>query len=287
MNYIENFTKFPLIKVKKILFLLNLKQSFELTDCFELSEIEAYYQLKIKKDNAKQFADKLKAAYEKENPWKLLTKAQAESYTDPNYKKINFAFGESGLDYIISQIRYAKRNIIENSNIDEYQLLNALRWDEKREWKDANQSNVFHHNSGLSMLGFKDILDILEGYSGIIANLYEIASPDYSQDVTSDLSIRQIKIHFINMAELIYEFYSVSAPKKPLGLDADDQANELILKLAKKDMLKNSEEVISYFEEKETYDKIDKKLDMEFTQKEKELLISEKEKILNLISNEL
>lgn len=288
MNYLENFTKFPAIKAKKILFLLNLEQNFELVNCAELNEIEAYYQVKIKKSNAKSLANKLKEAYDKQNPGKLLTKYEAEKLSDINFRKIYFAFGESGLDYILSQIKIAKKHINDESNIniDECQLLTALRWDEKREGKDVNQSNLFHHNSGLSILGFKDTAVILEGYSSIIANLYELVSPDSAESFNSDLSIRQIKIHFISKAQLIYEFYSMPIPKEPAGLERDDKANELLLRLAKKDILKNSDEIIAYFEEKKEYDQFKEKFDMEFTEKEKLLIISQKEKVLNLISDE-
>ena len=268
--------------------------------------ISRMYDGVIQAKFAKELAAKLAEAYSANNSGALLTKKTAESYTEVNHRKLREALGLYGFDYVLTVLRYSKANIHkEGCKIDEKSLLKSLRWEERRECEDIAYSNMFHRTKGLELLGFGIMAPVLLEYSFVIANLYEQAIPlEGNVDIFNlfgskaiesqakqapeekALTVRQMKIHLLQYAELIESFYNVKKPEIPAEFDEKELVEgSMTYKLAQKNLLKDSEKVIQYVLDNRAYADVCKKLEAEFTDDEIEVIVNESDKVRDLIKN--
>jgi hypothetical protein len=254
---------------------------------------------------AKELASKLMKMYAAKNPHVFLTKKEFEAYTNVWYRKLYEAEGILGFEYVLDVVKIGKAVVKNpNSGISEKDLLAALRWDERREHLDKEESNRYHRKKGLELLGFKGFEEILLDLAPVIANIYELVSP--KNDTAAELpevkavkdeaqeeklpvqkSIREMKCHFIFKADIIEAYYEAKLPEVPAGYEANElQNNEMLLGFARRGLLKDSEAIMAYVESKKVYDDAMSAFESDFSAYEKDVIRERKDEILKLISNE-
>lgn len=293
------------IQAKKVLWVMtSLKGDQRLSESKvpEVHHIARFYDGVIQSEFAKQLAKNLAAKYAEKHPGILLTKKMAEAYTEVNHGKLLAALGVHGFDYVITVLRNGKKHVSAPENgISEKHMLKAMRWEEERENQDKEKSNAFHRRKGLALVGFNDMADELVQYSFVIANVYEQVSPEDAKVIstvqaeeaeerteTKEMTNRQMKIHFIERAELIEEFYSTEKPTVPVGFPEEELVEgSMLYSLAEKDMFKDSNKVIEYVRKNNAYTAMYQKLQEEFSAEEVEKILQKMDIIKELIRSEL
>lgn len=287
----DYFCNLKLIEAKKTLFALtNLGMNERLNDsCIkQASYIAEQFDGVIIANYARELAVKLAEEYVKYYPASIMTKKDTKKYTDVNYIKLLNAFGVYGFDYIIEVIQNGKANVKKSdSSIDEERLLQALRWDEKREDVDVESSNKYHHETGLRLLGFEETASMLEKYSYTIANIYEQLAASFTEIKENKLSnVRRMKINFIQNASIIESFYNTVKPEIPEGYsEMDFEGATIVYNLAEKGMLKDSDKVLEYYDKRAKYENALARLNEEFSSEEIKAINNNKEIILELIKD--
>lgn len=289
---IEYMSSIPTVKVKKTLYALTIIDPYEMlgeSNIDEIQKIGDMYEGNITGRYGKELALKIAKSYESKFPNVLLSEEDAKSYIDIRYKKLFEAVGLYGFDYVLTVLQNTKESIEnKNSNVDEAQMLNAMRWSERRENHDVTESNKFHRRKGLEYAGFEEISEYLIPYAEIIAGVYELVKGE--QAITNKLMVNSVidmKIHFLKCNELIRKIYEADKPKCPEGYEEEDlTANSLIIKLAKKGFLTQSVEILEYVNKLDIFNNINILAKSEFSLEELEVISKNKDAILQLIANE-
>ena len=225
----------------------------------------------------------------------LTTKKIAESYTHAKYRKLHDAFGIYGLDYVVTALAAAKARVADPANgIEEKHMLNALRWDEKREGYDPEVSNERHRRKGIYLLGMGDMLEVLLPYSFDIASVYEIVSPvNYTQEYTEEqeaeveipMTIGEMLHHFVENAHLLKDFYGSPKPEVPKGFFEDElYEGSRTHSLAVQGMFNDSEVVVKYVEDIKMYEACQKRIAEVFSEAEVELITQKAETVQEILS---
>ena len=296
-NAINYFCLLNPVQAKKVLFAMSLlkgDQRLSDSDIAEVRRIAACYDGVINAAFARELAAKLAAEYSKLHPGVLLTKKGAESYTHAKYRKLHEAFGIYGLDYVVTALANAKVRVANPANgIEERHMLNALRWDERREGYDPKVSNERHRRKGIYLLGMGDMLEVLLPYSFDIASVYEMVSPaNYTQEYTeveeseaeAPMTIGEMVLHFVENAHLLKDFYGTAKPVMPEAyLEEQLREDSLIYALAKKNKLDDSEAVLNYVEQKKMYESCTELLAETFTEAELHLITEKGETIKEIL----
>lgn len=293
------------IQAKKTFFALTqLRGDERLSDSRipELSNIAEMYDGIVQSKYAKELASRLAKTYAETHPGTLSTKKQLAQYTDARYRKLIDAVGEYGFEYVMAVLRIGKGRISMSNEVDERQMLKAMRWVEQRDTFDAVLSDEYHHRKGLELVGFDaEMIDYLVDHSFAIANVYEIVTPqveywtarlkpaedlkdEHTVETAQLLSVRQMKVHFIEQAEFIEAFYNLETPVVPDGYAAEDLA-DAVFKLAEKGLLTNSEEVLNYRQQKSRFDTCYELLAQEFDSAEIALIEQKRDAVKELIKD--
>lgn len=286
MNY---FCQMRPIQAKKVLFAMNLltgDQRLGDSKIAEVRRIAGFYDGVINASYAKELANMLAASYSNLYPSVLLTKKKAEEYCDARYVKLRDAVGYYGFDYVFTALKQGKAYVSNPANgIDEKHMLNALRWEERREGIDPDVSNKRHRWKGLQLVGLGDMAEVLLPYTFFIASVYELVTPgvqnvpvaeyveDEEADDNAEMSKADMVADFIVNAHLLKDFYGTSKPVVPEGYHEEELCEgTLIYALAKKDKLNDSEAVIKYVEDVKLYESCQKRLAEFFTEAEIRLI---------------
>lgn len=295
----EYFCRLSIVQAKKTLFGMSLvkgDQNMRDSAVYEVRYIAGLYDGIIQSKFAKDLAGRLAEAYNAEHPGAILTKKSAQQYTEFNHGKILEAFGLYGFDYVLTVVRHAKACMSEpNSELDEKGVLCALRWEERRDTYDVESSNLYHRKKGLMLLGFEELTPVLLNYSCYIANVYELVTPvkvadscDDNQEKEQKATARQMKVHFIEQAELIEQFYATEKPVTPAGYDESQlEEGSVVFNLAANGMLKDSEAILAYQKQREAYQKLVTRIDKEFSEQEKAIIEEKAEAVKELIKDSL
>lgn len=287
------------VQAKKVLFAMSLlkgDQRLGDSNVVEAQHIAKLYDGVITASYAKELIAILAAAYSQKHPVSLLTKKQLEAYTDARYVKLRDALGHYGFDYVVTVLKQGKAYVADPANgIDEKHMLNALRWEERREGVDPASSNERHRRKGLQLVGFGDMIEVLLPYTFFIASVYELVTPggqnvpvaEYVEDEEADDNSEMTKVDmvadFIVNAHLLKDFYGTSKPMVPEGYHEEELCEgTLIYALAKKDKLNDSEAVLKYVEDMKMYESSQKRLTEFFTEAEIQL-ITEKADVVRAI----
>lgn len=282
------------VRAKLVLFTMcRLKGDQRLSDSFipEVRHIAAFYDGVIQSAFAKELAKKFAEEYTKQYPGTLLTKKASQAYTEVNHGKLLTELGHHGLDYVLTVLRIGKAYVANPANgIEEKHMLNALRWVERREDQDKEKSNAHHRKKGLELLGFGEMARELVNYSFIIANLYELVTPGAKVNVPTEavaesvvepvmakenkqLTAKEMLNHFIDKTGLLKDFYGAKAPAIPEGYAADELTEgSMVLALAGKGLLKDSEAVLAYVEQQKVYAALVARMKEEFVEVELEAI---------------
>lgn len=289
-NAVNYFCLLNEVQAKKVLFgMSQLKGDQRMSDSNipEVRHIAAFYDGVIQATFAKELAKKIAEEYSKRYPGVLLTKKAAQAYTEVNHGKLMTELGHHGLDYVLTVLRNGKAYVANPANgIEEKHMLNALRWMERREDQDKEKSNLHHHKKGLELLGFGDMAKELVQYSFIIANLYEQVTPEGKVNVpveevaesavepeNKQFTPSEMLVHFIEKAGMIKDFYGSTAPAIPEGYATEELTEgSLVLALAGKGLLKDSEAVLTYVEQQKVYALLIARMNEEFTKAELEAI---------------
>lgn len=307
MDYVEGLTP---LQVKKVIFAMTLLKGDERlseSPVAELRTIASLYDGIINAKFAKDLATRVAKAYSEKHPRTLLTKKEMDAYTNAVYTPLKESLGLFGFDYVISTLRNTKAYIVTpNSGVDEIQMIKAMRWEERREDWDKEQSNLFHWKKGLEYAGFGDMAEYLakcvyiakdgkeSPFSFALANIYELvqSSSTYVADVASkpekkQASVRQMKMHFIQKADQINAFYEAKAPELPNGYNEEELiAGGHIHKFAERGLLLNSKEVLAYFKAMEEYNAVISGIQNEFSKEEVQFIFKNRDCVTYLIANE-
>jgi len=301
-NAIDYFCLLKPVQAKKVLFAMTLlkgDQRMGDSNVAEVRRIANFYEGVINANFAKELAANLAAEYSKLHPGVLLTKKQAEAYTDARYGKLYDALGLYGFDYVITALKQGKAYVAEPANgIDEKSMLQALRWVERKEEVDKEASNFKHRNKGLQLVGLNDMKNELFPYTFIIASVYELVTPGI-QSVPSDaygdenkeeeekpMTVREMKIHFIENAHVLLDFYGTTMPTVPEGYGIDElEEDTLTYSLAQRGLLQDNEVVLQYVEKKKVYESCIACLKDIFSDEEIEIIREHAETIQQLIKN--
>lgn len=292
MKVREYLGRQPEREVKMILFILSRMNGFEhLEDSGirEVKHIAGMFDGIITADFARNLAANLAEDYAGKHPGVLMNKKDIKQYTHANFVKLYDALGLRGFDYVLTVLREGKAFVADPANgIDEERMLKAMRWEESRPDHDVALSNNYYHKRGLELIGFGGMADVLKEYSYLIANCYELVTASAPATVkTAKSTVRQMKLHFIEKAELLQEFYAAEEPVAPKGYDKTQLAEgELLLTLAKKGQLKDSAEILAYFEAKIRWDNVWQQLREEFEPAEIAVIQESANAVKALISND-
>lgn len=287
----EYFCRLNARDAKKTLFAMDQMTGDERMNeskILEVRHLAELYEGIIQGSFARELAKKMATAYSKEHPGVLMTQKEAQLYTDVNYIKLYTALGLWGFDYVITVLRQGKTMITDpKTGIDEARMLQAMRWNEVREDRDASVSNYYHHKRGLELVGFDiGIVELLVSQSYIIANVYEQVTASPVQFKVQTTSVRKMKIHFIEEADIIEAFYQAEQPEEPKGYDKTQLAEgSMLLDLAKKGQLKDSEVILEYYESKVKWDAASKRLTKEFSEEECEVIHNNPDTVKELIKS--
>lgn len=280
------------VNVKKVLFALGRMSGFERledSDIPELKHIADMFDGIITADFARQMAAALAEDYASKHPGVLMNKKDIKQYTHANFVKLYDVVGLRGFDYVLAVLREGKARVANPANgIDEERMLKAMRWEEARPDHDVALSNNYYHKRGLELLGFGEVAEMLKQHSYLIANCYElvIASAPASVD-TPKSTVRQVKLHFIEKAELLQAFFAAEEPMAPKGYDKAQLAEgDMLLTLARKGQLKDSAEVLAYFEAKIRWDNVWQQIHDEFASDELAVIKEKPDAVKVLISND-
>ena len=288
------------VRAKKVLFAISmLKGDQRLSDSniAEARHIAGFYDGVIQAAFAKELAKKLAEEYSKKHPGAILTKKKAQAYTEVNHRKLMDSLGCCGLDYVLTVLRAGKVYVANPANgIDEKNMLNALRWVERREDQDKEKSNTHHRKKGLELLGFGDMATVLLEHSFTIANLYEQVTPEgkvesesEEMDEAAEVEVKELTpgemlAHFASKQALLKDFYGTEPPAVPEGYTEDElKENSMVLSLATRGILKDSEAVLAYAERKAAYDVLIQRMEQEFAKEELEAIQNHKQFICNLL----
>jgi len=302
---VSYFCRLSPIQAMKVLFAMTLlkgDQRLGDSNIYEVRRIASFYEGVIPANFAKELATKLEAEYSKKHPGVLLTKKQAETYTDARYRKLYEAVGFYGFAYIVPTLESAKVYVANPANgIDERHMLNALRWEERREGVDAESSNERHRWKGIQLVGLEEFASILLPYSFVIASVYELVTPGirnipietYDEDEEDakeepvPMTVLDMKIHFIENAHLLRDFYGTSKPTVPEGYAEDELVEDsCTYALAKRKLLADSEAVLKYVEQKKLYESCTSLLSEIFSEEEIQAIQEHAETIQHLIKSE-
>ena len=302
-SYIQMMTP---LQAKKVLFAMTLIKGDQRLSDSKLSEVRTIAQMYdgfvIQGKSAKELAAKLAKAYADKYPRALLTKKSIAQYTDARYRKLIEAVGEYGFDYVLEALRHGKAYVANPANnIDEKQMLRAMRWQERREGQDAEASNAYHRKKGLQLVGLGDMADVLVEHAFAIANVYELVEPvsaanflkpagdlipEEADNEPEPLTARDMKIHFIEKWALLEDFYGSTKPEVPTGYSEEELVpDSVIVGLAHKGLLKDSQEVLSYVDLMERYTGLMERMEDEFCSDELDVISGEPEKVKVLIAN--
>ena len=298
-NAIEYFCRMTPVQAKKVLFAMSLlkgDQRLGDSNVAEVRHIADFYDGVINASYAKEMANMLATEYSKLHPGVLMTKKQAEAYTDARYRKLYEALGLYGFDYVITALGLGKAYVLNPENgIEEKHMLSALRWDERREGVDAETSNDRHHRKGIQLVGLGDMMEVLLPYTFIIASVYELVMPsgqnvpaaEYDEDEEDADDVEMTKAdmvaNFIDNAHLLKDFYGTSKPEVPKGFPEEDlYEGSNIHSLAVQGMFKDCEVVLKYVEGMKMYESCQKRIAEVFTEAEVQL-INEKAEIVQEI----
>ena len=292
------------LQAKKVLFAMTLLTGDQRLNDSKISEVRTIAQMYdgfvIQGKAAKELAAKLAKAYAEKYPRTLLTKKSIAQYTDARYRKLIEAVGEYGFDYVLEALRHGKAYVANPANnIEEKQMLRAMRWQERREGQDAEASNAYHRKKGLQLAGLGDMADVLVEYAFIIANVYEMVEPagagnflkpasdlDSEAEEQEVMTGREMKIHFIEKWGLLADFYGAKVPAVPEGYSmAELEPDSVVVELARKGRLKDSQEVLNYVDLMERHVGLLKRIQQEFCPAELEIIFGRPEKVKELISN--
>lgn len=291
------FCRLQPVQAKKVLFEMSLlKGDKRLGDSgiAEVRRIAGFYEGVICASFAKELAALLAEGYNKVHSGVLMTKKHAEAYTDARYRKLYDALGLYGFDYVITALELGKAYVANPANgIDERHMLNALRWEERREGVDAMTSNDRHRRKGIQLVGLGDMMEPLLPHTFAIANVYELVSPrpqtytvperEAAQEPAAEperLTILDMVYHIHKNSDLLKEFYATSKPAVPEGYAEDELVEgSVTYGLAKSNLLKDPEAVLQYVEQKKRYEDCVKRLSEVFAEIEVKYIL-EKEEII-------
>lgn len=299
---IDYFCLLKPVQAKKVLFTMSLlkgDQRLGDSNVAEARHIAELYEGVITASFAKELAATLASEYSKLHPGALLTKKQLEAYKDARYAKLHDVVGSYGFDYVVTALKLGKAYVSNPDNgIDEKHMLNALRWEERREGVDAATSNDRHRRKGIQLVGLGDMMDALLPYSFIIANVYELVTPgvqaiptavfpeDEDHQEQEPMTVLEMKIHFIENAHLLQDFYGTKKPEVPEGFAEDELVEgSRTYVLAQQDMFKNSKVVLDYVEQKKMYMSCIERLNEIFSDEEIEAVQQNEAAIKELIKN--
>ena len=303
-NAINYFCQMRPIQAKKILYAMNLlKGDQRLSDSkiAEVRKIAGFYDGVINASYAKELSNMLAASYSNLYPSVLLTKKKAEEYCDARYVKLRDAVGYYGFDYVVTALKQGKAYVADPANgIDEKHMLNALRWEERREGVEPVSSNERHRRKGLQLVGLGDMTEELFPYTFIIASVYELLTPG-NQSVTMTESVKEeteedvrltkadMVAAFIDNAHLLKDFYGTSKPEIPKGFPEEElYEGSYTHTLAKQGMFKDCEAVLKYVDDLKKYDSCRKRI-AEIFSEEEVCVITEKaesvQEILRLVAS--
>ena len=295
--------KMPAVQAKKLLFGITLIEPNKCLSESEIPEVKrlaSFYNGIVQAKLAKEIVNMLAKAYSEKYPKSLITKKEIAEYTDARYRKLIDAIGEYGFDFVLTVLREGKARIANpTSRIDEKNMLNALRWEERRSDVDATESNERHHRAGLKLLGFADMVDHLMEHSFTIANIYEIVPAVSTKSTPAEVKeseavkekpvlnpIHKMKIHFIKEAELIAKFYSSVKPSTPVGYENQNLSKDsTIYDLASKGLLVDSNVILDYIEAMENFKVCESNIESEFSAEEKDILNNKREIVEELIKS--
>ena len=267
----------------------------------EVRKIAGFYDGVINASYAKELSNMLAASYSNLYPSVLLTKKKAEEYCDARYVKLRDAVGYYGFDYVVTALKQGKAYVADPANgIDEKHMLNALRWEERREGVEPVSSNERHRRKGLQLVGLGDMTEELFPYTFIIASVYELLTPG-NQSVTMTESVKEeteedvrltkadMVAAFIDNAHLLKDFYGTSKPEIPKGFPEEElYEGSYTHTLAKQGMFKDCEAVLKYVDDLKKYDSCRKRI-AEIFSEEEVCVITEKaesvQEILRLVAS--
>ncbi|MBQ8042688.1 MAG: hypothetical protein IJV71_09710 [Lachnospiraceae bacterium] len=300
---IDYFCLLKPVQAKKVLFAMSLlkgDQRLGDSNVAEARHIAGLYDGVILAAFAKELAANLASEYSKSHPGVLLTKKKAEAYKDARYRKLSDALGLYGLDYVVTALQQSKAYIADPHNgIDEKHMLQALRWVERKEGVDPETSNDRHRRKGIQLVGLGDMMEVLLPHSFAIASVYELVTPGvqnvpgavYAEEEDEDeepvpMTVLDMKIHFIENAHLLQDFYGTKKPEVPEGYDVSELAEGTpTYSLAQKDYLKNSEVVLKYVEDDKLYKSCIDRLNEVFSEEEIQVIQEHAETVQQLIKN--
>ncbi len=299
-NAMDYFCRMTPVQAKKVLFAMDLlKGDQRLGDSkvAEVRRIAGFYDGVINAAYAREMAAMLAVSYSNIYPGTLLTKKKAETYTDARYRKLYDVLGLYGFDYVITALGLGKAYVMNPENgIEEKHMLNALRWDERREGVDAEISNDRHHRKGIQLVGLGDMMEVLLPYTFIIASVYELVMPgyqnvpvaEYDEDEEDNGDVEMTKADmvadFIDNAHLLKDIYGTSKPVAPEGIPEEElREGTLIYALAKKNKLDDSEAVLKYVEDIKKYESCQERLGEVFTDAEVKLITEKAETVQEIL----
>lgn len=304
-NAIDYFCLLSPVQAKKVLFeMAMLKGDQRLGDSklAEVRKIASFYDGVINANFAMELAALLATEYNKLHFGVLMTKKQAEAYTDARYRKLYEALGLYGFDYVITALKQGKAYVANPDNgIDERHMLNALRWEERREDVDVATSNDRHRRKGIQLVGLGDMMEVLLPYSFLIASVYELVTPavqsvsgaEYPQsesaDEEADMTKADMVAMFIDNAHLLKDFYGTPKPEVPKGYFEEDlYEGSHIHALAVQGMFEDNKPVLKYVEGIKMYESCQKRIAEVFTEAEVRVITEKAEtvqEILRLVSS--
>lgn len=286
----EYFCTLDVLEAKQVLFSLSIidgEQKLSDSEDAKAKYIAKMYDGIITAKFARELIKILAEKYLFHNPGALMSQKEAKLYTEVNHAKLIDTFGVCGFDYVLTVLRQGKAKVQSpNSKIDEKGLLQALRWDERREGMSTEASNQYHRRKGLELLGFEVIPEELITQSFVIANVYEQITPGVNKVAIAPLSVRSMKIRFIEKADIIERYYSAKQPEIPEGYDkAMLSEGSMLFTLAKNGQLKDSEIILEYYKAKAEYEAVSKSIEKEFSESDLEVIRNNAEVIKELIKN--
>ena len=298
-NAISYFCLLSPVQAKKVLFAMSLlkgDQRLGDSNVAEARHIADFYDGVITAGYANELAALLAAEYAKVHPGVLITKKQAEMYTDARYRKLYEALGLYGFDYVITALGLGKAYVMNPVNgIEEKHMLSALRWDERREGMDPATSNDRHRRKGIQLVGLGDMMEVLLPYTFIIASVYELVVPggqnvpvvEYVKDEANDdiqLTKADMVADFIDNAHLLKDFYGTSKPETPVGFPVEElYEGSYTHTLAKQGMFKDCDVVIKYVEGIKMYESCQKRIAEVFTEAEVKLITEKAETVQEIL----
>lgn len=286
----DYFCRLSAVQAKKVLFAMEQVGANERMSDSKIPEakhIAEMFDGVIQGNFARELANKLMAEYASKNPGAFMTQKESKQYTDANYIKLLTALGLRGFDYVMSALRQGKALVSDPANgIDESRMLQALRWKEFRADRNQAVSDNHHHMRGLELLGFGEMAEVLKQHSFIIANVYEQLTPSAQPVKVEAVSVRQMKIHFIEAADIIEAFYQVEQPVEPKGYDKTQLTEgSMLIDLATKGQLKDSETILEYYKARVAWESASKRLAKEFSEEECEVIRNNFEVVKALIKS--